>query len=53
MLFEQMPPDTVKYMIAGYVVIFGVMAIYLVSLFLRWRNLRRDLQTLEEMQEKK
>jgi hypothetical protein len=53
MLFEQMTPDTVKYMIAGYVVIFGVMAIYLVSLFLRWRNLRRNLQTLEEMQEKR
>jgi len=43
-------PDTVKYMIAGYVVIFGVMAVYLVSLFLRWRSLQRDLQMLEEMQ---
>ncbi|MCJ7584783.1 MAG: hypothetical protein MUO30_08440 [Anaerolineales bacterium] len=53
MLFEQMSPDTVKYMIAGYVVIFSVMAIYLLSLFLRWRNLQRDLRTLEEMQEKK
>jgi hypothetical protein len=53
MLFEQMPPDTVKYMIDGYVVIFSVMAIYLISLFLRWRNLQRDLRTLEEMQEKK
>ena len=53
MLSAQITPDTMKYMIAGYVVIFGVMAIYLSSLFLRWRNLQRDLQTLEEMQEKK
>jgi hypothetical protein len=44
---------SITYMIAGYSVIFGVMAIYLISLFLRWRNLRRDLQMLEEMQEKK
>jgi len=29
------------------------MAVYLVSLFLRWRSLLQDLQTLEEMQEKK
>ena len=53
MLSAQITPDTVKYMIAGYSVIFGVMAVYLVSLFLRWRSLLQDLQTLEEMQEKK
>jgi len=53
MLSAQITPDTVKYMIAGYVVIFSVIAVYLVSLFLRWRALRRDLRTLEEMQDKK
>jgi len=53
MLSAQITPDTVKYMLAGYSVIFGVMAVYLVNLFLRWRSLQRDLQMLEEMQEKK
>jgi len=53
MLSASITPDTVKYMIAGYSVIFSVMAVYLVSLFLRWRSLLQDLQTLEEMQEKK
>ena len=36
-------------MIAGYAVAFGVMLIYVVSLFIRSRNLKRDLSTLEEM----
>ncbi len=39
---------SIKYMIAGYAVIFVVLAVYLASLFLRWRNLKRDLQSLEE-----
>ena len=52
MLSAQITPDTVKYMIAGYIVIFGVMAVYLASLLLRWHHLQRDLRTLEEMQEK-
>jgi hypothetical protein len=37
-------------MLAGYVVILVVLAIYLVSLFIRWRNLKRDLLTLKEIQ---
>jgi len=50
MLFStQGPLETTNYMIAGYVVIFGVMLIYLVSLFVRHRNLKRDLETLEEV----
>jgi len=47
------PVVSIEHMIAGYTVIFSVIAIYLISLFLRWRNLQRDLQTLEEMQGKK
>ena len=43
---------SLKYMLAGYGVIFIVLAIYLASLFLRWRRLKRDLKTLEELQPK-
>jgi len=55
MLALDAPANTVSYMIAGFVVIFGVMIIYLVSLVIRHRNLNQDLHTLEELedQEKK
>ena len=48
MLFDT-TPDTSGYMIAGYAVAFGVMALYLVSLIVRTRNLKQDQQLLETM----
>lgn len=51
MLFDASTPDTSAYMIAGYVLFFLITAIYLVSLFVRTRNLNRDLLTLETLQE--
>jgi hypothetical protein len=44
--------ETTNYMIAGYAVIFGVMLVYLVSLFVRWRNLKQDVQILQELEDK-
>jgi hypothetical protein len=41
-----------NYMIAGYVVILSVLALYLVSIIIRWRNLSRDLRTINELQNK-
>ena len=49
MLFDQVPPDTSVYMIAGYSLFLLITSIYLVSLFVRARNLRRDLETLESL----
>ena len=49
MFFLETPPNTSQYMVAGYAIAFGVMLIYVVSLFIRTRNLNRDLSTLEEM----
>lgn len=46
-------PDTSGYMIAGYAVFFIVSAIYLLSLTIRNRSLRRDLETLEQLDSKK
>jgi hypothetical protein len=43
-------PDTVSYMILGYAIIFTVMAIYLGSLVIRFRNLRQDQKTLDEVE---
>ena len=50
-LLQTGPAETTSYMIAGYTVIFGSMALYLASLFVRWRNLSQDLAVLEEMDE--
>jgi len=46
-------PDTSAYMIAGYAVFFIVSAIYIMSLFVRNRSLQRDLETLENLDQKK
>jgi hypothetical protein len=43
-------PDTSEYMIAGYVIAFVVMGLYLASIWLRNRNLKRDLSMLEELE---
>ena len=42
-------PNTDQYMIAGYVVSFLTMGIYVLSMYIRSKNLKRDLETLEEM----
>jgi hypothetical protein len=49
---QEGPAQTMNYFIAGYVVIFGVMAVYLASLVVRRRNLDQDLETLKDLQER-
>lgn len=46
------PANTLNYMIAGYVVIFGTMLLYLVSLISRWNNLRKDADLMKELEKK-
>ena len=43
------PANTDNYMIAGYVVSYITMGIYLLSMYIRNRNLKRDLETYQEM----
>jgi CcmD family protein len=43
---------SIKYMIAGYAVIFVVLTVYLVSLLARWKNLKRDLINLQDIEKK-
>ena len=47
LLLQEEIPDTSQYMIAGYAVIFGLMAIYLLSLYLRHRALQRSQNSLD------
>ncbi len=49
-LIKQAPAETTRYMIAGYAVIFSIMLLYTISIFIRRRNLKRDLETLAELE---
>jgi CcmD family protein len=51
-ILQQAPAETTRYMLAGYSVIFSVMLLYVVSLIVRRRNLKRDLEILDEMEPK-
>jgi hypothetical protein len=51
MLYAEGTANTVNYFIAGYVVFFTVMALYLASLVIRYRNLKQDLEVLQEMEQ--
>jgi hypothetical protein len=48
MNFQTGPAETTNYLILGYSVIFGVILIHLVSLRLRFRNARMDLEALDK-----
>ena len=49
MLYQEATANTNGYMIAGYAIAFIVMALYVASIYIRTRNLNRDLTLLEEM----
>lgn len=49
MFFQDAPPDTSSYMIAGFVITFIVMGLYVASMYIRSRNLKQDVSMLEEM----
>jgi hypothetical protein len=46
-------PNTLNYMIAGYIVIFGGLIIYITSLVWRARNLHQEERLLERTNEDK
>lgn len=48
-----MTPDTTNYLVLGYTVFTVVMGLYLVSLVLRQRNLKRDLELMKELEAEK
>ena len=41
---------SIKYMLAGYAIIFLVLAAYIISLFIRWNKFRRDLETIRNLE---
>ena len=51
-LLHDAPAETTGYMVAGYIVIFGLMSAYLISLALRRHSLEQDLEVLEDLEKK-
>lgn len=49
-ILQAAPAETSNYMIAGYVVIFGIMFLYVLSLVLRTRRLKQELLMIEELE---
>ncbi|MEI8131806.1 MAG: hypothetical protein WCG34_05195 [Leptolinea sp.] len=43
------PANTWSYFYAGYTVIFFVMGVYVASLAIRWRNLKLEIEALQEI----
>ena len=43
---------SIKYRLGGYAAFLVLLTAYLVSLIVRWRNLKRDLQSLEDIKKK-
>ena len=49
MLFQETPVNTFNYMFLGFSAILGIIALFLISLAVRFRKLYRDLEQLEEI----
>ena len=45
------PAETTNFMVMGFVVIFGVMLIYIASLYIRQRSLKQDMALIEDLNE--
>jgi hypothetical protein len=50
-MIQQAPAQTTNYMIAGYIVIFGIMSLYILSLYIRNRKLKQELETLNQLEQ--
>ncbi len=49
LLFLDATPDTVGYLIAGYIFMIGLPVLYILSWFMRQRSLKRDIETIESL----
>jgi len=50
MFLQDGPADTLNYMILGFSVILGAMGLFILGLWIRFRNARRDLAALAEVE---
>ena len=50
MFLQTAPADTTSYMLIGFALIFGTIGLYVLSLYVRSRNLKKDLAVLAEVE---
>ncbi len=50
MFLQNAPADTTSYMLMGFALIFGTIGLYVLSLYVRSRNLKKDLAVLAEVE---
>jgi hypothetical protein len=46
----QSPADTMNFMLMGFAVILGTMGLFILSLVMRFRSLKQDMEVLEELE---
>jgi hypothetical protein len=46
----QAPAETFNYMVMGYAFILGVLSLYIVSIFVRFKRLKQEVELLEEVE---
>ncbi|RIK28671.1 MAG: hypothetical protein DCC56_15510 [Anaerolineae bacterium] len=51
MFFQETTPDTSGYMIAGFVITFLILAVFVASIYIRNRNLKQDMDLLAELEQ--
>lgn len=49
----QGPAETINYMLMGFGVILGVLGLYLLSMWVRYRNLQQDAEVIAALEEQK
>jgi hypothetical protein len=47
---QEAPANTTGYMLSGYAVIFGVILLYIISLYVRRKNYQKDIELLQELE---
>jgi hypothetical protein len=52
-MFLQAPAETMGYMLMGFTVILGTMGLFVLSLIVRFHNLKQDLEVLKEIEASK
>lgn len=50
MFLQEAPADTMNFMILGFSMILGTMALFILSLYVRFQNLRKDQAVLDEIE---
>jgi Na+-transporting methylmalonyl-CoA/oxaloacetate decarboxylase gamma subunit len=53
MFLQQAPAETFNYMVLGFSVILSVLILYIISIVVRFRALKRDINLLEEVEVEK